>query len=47
VIISTAIHLGVSVEKLAARQDVPHSAITASVLGAYWTVNVGKVQQNV
>ena len=45
-IISTAVRVGVSVEKLAARQDVLQSAITAPGLGAYWTVNLGKVQQN-
>lgn len=45
-IISTAVRMGVSVEKLAARQEVMQSAITAPVLGAYWTINLGKVQQN-
>lgn len=45
-IISTAVHVGASMEKLAVRQDVPQSVITAPVLGAYWTVNLGKVQQN-
>ena len=45
-IISTAVRVGVPVEKLAARQTVLQSAITAPVLGAYWTLNLGKVQQN-
>jgi len=46
VIISTVVRVGVSVEKLAARQNVLQSAITAPVLGAYWPVSLGKVQQN-